>query len=180
MPPSNNSNKIFLVILAISVSIVMFNFSRTSSTNQAIYETLHEIDDKKTTLENYEKFEEMSKYIIKGFGDTFNGGSSGIKSTDGFLILKPNGDSDKIVIKRASSSDRCSYRLLSASLDDSKYGTRICSDLKVEVLGDGGFDKNNEVLVRVTTGAQTGYNIIKLINEKRNESAYVLVLVANQ
>ena len=177
MPPyQNNSNKIVLTVLIVAILVILFNFNRALSMDHTFSEILTDIYDKKATLEDYKKFEETSKYVIKGFNDTFNGASSGITSTDGFLILEPNA-SDQFNVKRESSSDKCSYVLLSQCLADSNYSTRVCKDLKIETKD---FNKNNEAPIKVTAGSQTGYNIIKFTNSNKNKSIYVLVLVAKQ
>ena len=175
--PNNNSNKIALIVLVVSVIAIFFNLSKISSNYRELSAVLNDTYDKESELEDLEEFEETSKYMFKAFGNTFNGASRGINSSDGFLLLEPNGDSKQFTIERESTSDKCGYDLLSQCLTDSNYGMRVCSNLRIET---GSFNKNNKASIKVTTGSQTGYDIIKFTNNTKNEGVYVLVMVVQQ
>ena len=176
MSPQDNSNKIFLVILAVSVLIVLFNFSRAVNISHELSEVRSDTYDKKVALDDYKNLEETSKNIAGALFSTFDSsnGQSSIESSNGYLFLKSNGHSTQFKFKRTSSNDTCGYRLLSENISDQRYGARLCSDLKVET---GKFNQNNEAIVKVTSGSKTGYNIIKFTNETKNEVIHVIVFV---
>ena len=164
MPPQSNSNKIFLVVLVVSVLIILFNFSRAVNISHELSEVRSDTYDKKVMLDDYKNLEETSKDIDEALSNTFGG----------ILYIKADGDNIPLTFKRASSNDKWGYRLLSQNLTDQTYGARLCSDLKIET---GKFNQNNEAPIKVISGSKTGYNIIQLTSESKNESNHILVFV---
>lgn len=176
MPPQSDGSKIYIIVLMIALLISGFNLVRAQSFEGDIANARSKLYDVNKELETFKEVKSKLEQVAvmgKGLEYVFEKEVAGLKFNDGWLFMSPNGDSKKFTVKRTYNFPLEAGQL-SRSLSNSKYGTRICKDIK---LSSDGLNSNDEVEIKITSGSSKGYDIFRFTNKKTKETAYVLIMV---
>ena len=178
MPSQLEAHKIYVIVLVVAILAIGFNFVRAQSTISELEDAgskLSEVNKELKTFKETESKLEQLVLMADGLEKVFNGNAGGLKFSTGYTFIAPNGDKNKITLKK-SSNFPIKIDQLSRSLSNEKHGTKICKDLSLHT---DGFNKDNEAEIRITSGSSTGYEIIRFTNGRTNETTYILIMVAD-